>query len=256
MSNKVLELFLSRRNVDHLRTGASKEHFAKLLPEFISYMREEMSSTMTVDSIQQQVIKYNQRFKKILYDRTMKDYETESMTSQHVGQLAHGDYSRSADTVLSSWNMNVARQVQHREDRQQHVADLDEPDYDLIGPQKSTDRLEGIYFDGIPEAFTDPSDVVFGSKQMKQLNYENNAPSYGYSMSHDDYDSALALQEQIFGSSDLGAENGYFGVRADINYKERKNHKREYDRGNDGIRGTELEGMPLRQNMKNVRRRY
>jgi hypothetical protein len=252
MASAVIDLFLSRRNVDHLRVGVSKEHFAKLLPEFVSYMRQDIRKTMTAATTQQQVIKYNNKFKQLLYERTMNDYDTESMASQYVGQLSSGDYTKSADAVLDSWNMNVARQTQQREDRQQYVADLDEPDYDLIGPQRKSDKLTDIYSDGTPEAFTDPSEVVFGSKQMKQMN----ATGYGYSMTHDDHDSALALQEQIFGSSDLGAENGYLGVRADVNYKERKNHKREYDRGNDGIRGTELEGMPLRQNMKNLRKRY
>ena len=249
MSKVVVDLFLSEKNINYLSSGASKKHFNKLLPEFVTYMCNDMKKNISMRSNVEQVIKYNELFKKILYEHTMNEYDTESMSSINIGVLNRGNYSSDPDSLLASWNSNVARQVQTRQDRQQYIAD-EEPDYDLIGCTSTNGNLTDFYTSA-SEAFTDLSSV-FESKQMKQLN----ATGYGYSMTHDDYDSALALQEQIFGSSDLNAENGFFGVRSDINHKERKNHNRPYDIGNDGLTGTELEGLVMKKNMKNIRRHY
>jgi hypothetical protein len=233
--SKIIDQFLSKQNVEYLRTGISKDHFAKILPKFVDYMISELSVELPTGPVHKIVGIYNKKFKQLTYNDVISSDVDMSMS---IGKLSSTNYNASADSILDNWKSNVARQVQDRDDHRQYVADLDEPDYDIVGP---TIDIHG-------HAVTEDADIL----QIFKTPFDD----HGYAMDHDDYDSALELQEQIFGSSDIGAVNGYLGVRSNINIRERKNHVREYDRGNDGIRGSERESTVYRRDMKNVRRRY
>lgn len=246
--SKTIDAFLSKSNIDKLRVGIPKEYFVKLLPKFVDFMVAELKTSINTSSVPQNVTKYNRKFKQIAHNEIMNDMVD---TRVSMGKLTHGDYAKSSpDAMLNQWSTSVARQIQCREDRQQYVPDFDdtEADYDVV--REKSDIVDMYTSENIT-SHVDPEDI-FKSPTMQAMNVDG----YGYSMTYDDHDSALALQEQIFGSSDIDAVNGYLGVRADMNIKERKNHVREYDRGNDGVRGTELDGMPLRRDMKNLRKRY
>lgn len=292
----ICNIFLSRANLDRVCRGTDPKIVRTYMPGYVKFIKADSPSRR--GTIGELLDFYNRGFTKLLYDATLA---LDDKLDVDVGHTHTGNYNKTPDELLESWKFNAARQPQFREDPvasvstnissdAMHIGDDTDPiwseaelidrTYGRAQQPQSFDRMTAgqqsrrstANFEQVETADAD-IDAIFHTPAMKRMN-----AGMGYSMSADDPNSALRMQERIWGSADAtqtrliaseipqwGSASGvddessyemYSGVRSEVRYRDTKNHHRQYDRGNDGLgRGQELDNFSGGFNMSTLRQR-
>ncbi len=307
----IQNIFLSDANLERVCRGTNKKIVQTYLPGYIKYIRVDSASRR--GTIGELLDFYNRGFSRLLYDATLA---LDDGLAVAIGPTGSGNYRKTPDELLDSWKFNASRQPQFREDPIAHVSDsigpgalhindeespiwsekeLIEQTFGRTRPQTySTSQVRDMQrdyeqresFSGRPTGanivtpnyqHVETSDAnigsIFETSAMKRMNV-----GVGRTMSADDPESALYVQEQIWGRADAsqtallatgvpqwGSSSGiddetshqmFPGVRSEVRYRDVKNHHRQYDRGNDGLgSGRELDNFSRGYDMSSLRKR-